>query len=153
MGEIKRVGSGVGRILSSTKSAGLRKPRFEFMMFFTLTFYRLGTRERVRKSRRKKARVEAQVRAQVEAQVKAQVLGSRVGVRILEICRTPSSSSEMVRALGHSKRSGVLTRMLNLLLANGFIRYTIPDKPHSRNQRYVTTELGGRLLMERHHNM
>jgi ATP-dependent DNA helicase RecG len=150
MGEIERVGSGVGRILSSTRSAGLRRPRFEFTTFFTLTFYRPGTRARVRKSKEKKARVEAQDRAHVEAQVRAQVLSSRIGVMIIEICRTPSSSSEIVRALGHSKRSGALTRMLNLLLANGLIRYTIPGKPHSRNQRYVITELGGKLLMERH---
>ncbi len=149
MGEIERVGSGVGRILSSVRAAGLRKPKFEFTSFFTLTFYRHDARGPAQEIEPVEAQVEAQAEAQDKAQDKAQILNSKIGMMIVEMCRTPSSSSEITKSLGHRKRSGALTKMLELLLSNGFIRYTIPEKPHHRNQKYVTTEQGARLLMEK----
>ena len=84
--------------------------------------------------------------AQVKAQVKAQVTDSQLMQDILRSCTSPKRSSELVPELGHKKRSSALTTALKYLLDEGLIEYTIPEKPRSRNQRYVITKRGEKVL-------
>jgi len=65
---------------------------------------------------------------------------------ILRSCTSPKRSSELVPELGHKKRSSALTTALKYLLDEGLIEYTIPEKPRSRNQRYVITKRGEKVL-------
>ena len=79
---------------------------------------------------------------QVEAQVEAQV-----ELRILKACSNePLSSGEIAQVLGHRKLSGNIRKALPSLREKGLLEYTLPDKPHSRLQKYRLTEKGKRSL-------
>lgn len=57
---------------------------------------------------------------------------------ILEFCRDePRSALEIGARLGYRDKKTV-RRYLNPLLENGWLERTVPDKPSSRNQRYIT---------------
>lgn len=49
---------------------------------------------------------------------------------------------------GMSHKTYFRRNFINPLLHEGLIKMTIPDKPTSKNQRYITTEKGRALLEE-----
>ncbi len=55
---------------------------------------------------------------------------------------SPLSASDLVKSLGLQSKTGAFKRSINNLLEEGFIEYTIPDKPSSRLQMYRVTEKG-----------
>lgn len=56
---------------------------------------------------------------------------------IIVICtRKDSSKSEIASALKLSSQSGTLKRLLPKLISEGFLNYTIPEKPNSSAQKY-----------------
>jgi ATP-dependent DNA helicase RecG len=60
----------------------------------------------------------------------------RAGV-ILEFCSTPKTTEEIMLHIGISNRSHFRKSILSPLLRSGAIVMTIPNKPNSRNQKYV----------------
>ena len=52
------------------------------------------------------------------------------------------SKADLSRRLGQKKISGQLNRVIRLLVADGSIGYTIPEKPRSRLQKYRLTDRG-----------
>ena len=77
-------------------------------------------------------------KAQVEAQVE---------ILIMRACqKTPLSSGEIVIALGHKQLSGNLRKALVKLRKEGFLEFTIKDKPRSKSQKYRLTEKGDKHL-------
>jgi predicted HTH transcriptional regulator len=67
-------------------------------------------------------------------------------VAILEEARTPRTREELQRAAKLSDREHFRVAFLQVLLAVGWLERTIPAKPHSRLQRYRTTEAGRNAL-------
>lgn len=58
--------------------------------------------------------------------------------KILEICIEPKSIKEIMKEL-ELKSSKTLKRdYIKPLIDNGELKMTIPDKPTSRNQKYIT---------------
>lgn len=57
--------------------------------------------------------------------------------RILVFCEEPKSTSEIAEYLGYKDKRGIRKR-LNPLLEQGRIAMTVPDKPNSRLQKYIT---------------
>ena len=57
--------------------------------------------------------------------------------KILILCETPKSIIELANLLGYKDRRSV-RKLLNPLLEIGRIAMTIPDKPNSKNQKYIT---------------
>ena len=57
---------------------------------------------------------------------------------ILEFCKVPRSVKEIMEYIGIKHRPTFVYGYLNLLLDGQKIQMTIPDKPKSRNQKYVT---------------
>ena len=57
---------------------------------------------------------------------------------LLDFCNTPRSRKEMQDFLGVEGRKAFNNNYLKPLLEQGKLAMTVPDKPNSRNQKYVT---------------
>lgn len=80
--------------------------------------------------------VTTQVTTQVATQVTTQVITERMAA-LMEYCAAPRSKKEMMDYLGLANVNHFRKKYLIPLLEAGKIRMTIPDKPNSRNQKYV----------------
>lgn len=61
---------------------------------------------------------------------------------ILEYCIEPRKRGDVLEKIGIKNRGDNYKRHMLPLLDKGYLLMTIPDKPKSGNQRYVTSELG-----------
>lgn len=77
-----------------------------------------------------------QVTPQVTPQVAPKVELSHEE-KLLAFCAVPHSQTEMIEFLGLSDRKHFRKAYLKPLLDSGKLVMTIPDKPNSRNQKYV----------------
>lgn len=57
--------------------------------------------------------------------------------KILAFCSVPRSRDELLEYLKLSDRKNLRTKYLNPLLASGQLKMTIPDKPRSKQPKYV----------------
>lgn len=58
--------------------------------------------------------------------------------KILNFCQEPKSKKEIMEFTGYKDSKHFTARYLNLLIKEGKLAMTIPDKPKSRNQKYIT---------------
>ena len=58
--------------------------------------------------------------------------------KILEFCKIPRSKNEIVAYMGYKDPRYFTKEYMKPLLKNGELVMTIPDKPNSKNQKYVT---------------
>lgn len=56
---------------------------------------------------------------------------------ILAFCAEPRSRDEIQQHIGISNRGYFRTNILKPLLEAGKLKMTIPDKPNSKNQKYI----------------
>ncbi len=70
--------------------------------------------------------------------LRTRVLGSLVG--------GPLSKAELSNRVGQKQASGQLHEVVRRLVADRMIKYTVPDKPRSRLQKYRLTETGRAAL-------
>jgi hypothetical protein len=59
--------------------------------------------------------------------------------RLLDVMEPdiPLSANEIMNRLGIKSKETLRARYLNPAIENGLIKMTLPDKPNSKNQRYV----------------
>ena len=57
--------------------------------------------------------------------------------KILAFCSVPRSRDELLEYLKLSDRKNLRTKYINPLLDSGKLKMTIPDKPRSKQQKYV----------------
>ncbi len=62
--------------------------------------------------------------------------------KLLVFCTKPKSRAEIQKHMGFKNRSHLINAYLNPLIDAGLLDMTLPDKPTSRYQQYVTTEKG-----------
>jgi ATP-dependent DNA helicase RecG len=75
---------------------------------------------------------------QVTSQETGQVVGQNVReIKLLEFCSSPKTHKEMQEYIGIASREYFNKTLLLPLLTSGQLLMTIPDKPNSRNQKYV----------------
>lgn len=60
-----------------------------------------------------------------------------ISIKILQYCKEPRSKSEITIFLGYKDARGVARNHIKPLLQAGKLEMTIPDKPNSKNQKYV----------------
>lgn len=65
---------------------------------------------------------------------------------IIKICVTPKSRAEIFESLNMFKNSKNFIAHIKPLIDLEWIKPTIPDKPTSKHQKYVTTEIAKRLV-------
>lgn len=65
------------------------------------------------------------------------VNGNDIQDRIIAFCKNPHSILEIAEMLGYKDKKTV-RKYLNPLLEQGILTRTIPDKPNSKNQKYIT---------------
>jgi len=72
-------------------------------------------------------------------QVTGQVTGQdKRAVSLIEFCVTPRTRKEMQEFVGIASREHFNKKLLTPLIETGQLTMTIPDKPNSRNQKYVS---------------
>lgn len=82
-----------------------------------------------------KTQVTTQVKTQVATQVKTQVAITK---KILSFCHEPHSKTEIAEHCGYKNTKSFTQKYLRPLLDAGKLQMTIPDKPRSQNQKYIT---------------
>ena len=142
---VKEFGEGVDRIYRDMAEAGLPDPEYrqaEFMLYATLKNKNWGKEDTSWvETKDDRAQVRAQDGeqdgAQVRARVRAQDAAQDKIKEILDFCEQPRSKQEIKEHLGFSSRRQFEGRYMRLLLESGQLIMTIPDKPNSKNQKYV----------------
>lgn len=82
--------------------------------------------------------VSDQVNDQVSDQVSDQVAQSNVEDKILEYCKVARTKKEIAKFIGFKNLTYMTRKYLKPLLDEKKLLYTIPDKPQSRLQKYIT---------------
>ena len=70
----------------------------------------------------------------------------QVTAQVLNFCREPRKSSEIMELISLKHWKTFQANYLKPLLQQGLLAMTIPEKPTSSKQRYVTTETGNEVL-------
>ena len=128
---VREYGEGVDRLYMEMKQAGLPAPKYKmeaFMLHATISNKRIAEDDDV-----------PQDTPQVNPQVNPQVAGNDLAGRIIEFCRKPKRKTEIAKYCGYTDERYFTKKYLKPLLQEGIIEMTIPDKPNSSNQRYITT--------------
>ena len=135
---IEQMGTGINRMKNAAREANVAKPKFEFTGFFKVTFKRHEvdtsidhqTDMRINGKNHDLLGASEQVNEQDTEQVTR-------GEKILEFCFVPRTRDEIQEFVGISHREHFRAKILKPLLDTGQLRMTIPEKPNSRNQKYV----------------
>ena len=170
-GMIEAWGRGIGAIVGACQAAGTARPRWEvepggLRLEFVFTEPEAGppsrnaVQETVRgrrdtpretgdpayeTTRGERRQPESQPESRPESQSESlgtsrpESLGARV---IRKLADGPMSKADLSSSLGQKKISGQLNKVIRLLVADGSIEYTIPQKPRSRLQKYRLTDKG-----------
>ena len=110
--------SGIPRIRTAMKEAGQPEPLFEDIRGeFSVTLFN----------------------GKVSKQVCEPEPESDAETSLLEFCAIPRSRKEIADFFGLASIPYAIRRYVDPLVRSGEIKLTIPDKPRSRNQMYVTT--------------
>ena len=65
--------------------------------------------------------------------------------RVIAFCDVPRSTKELLYKVGRSDRTKFKRFVLRVLVEDGILEWTIPDKPNSRLQKYQLTAKGRKL--------
>jgi len=133
VGLIEKYGTGIRRIRQGFADYGLPEPRFEEIGGgFRVTAYKsMDSMEKA-------------------TQVTEQVTGSKL--KLIAFCVEPKSRKELMAHLDIKHREHFRSTLLAKALQLGLIETTIPDRPHSRLQKYRVTAIGKRLLAQKAHD-
>jgi len=134
LGYVERAGSGIERIREAVAAAGMPPPVFESSPFFLVGF-----------SLPQKVAREPVDRLGAGTGTKS--APSQLQIELLTLCQNPRTLVEMMAASNRADRTKFRKSVVAPLLHLGLLEATIPDKPRSRFQKYVTT-IAGRTLLE-----
>lgn len=131
---MERRGSGLPKILSETAKLPGYTEGMKPVFFSTPSDFRVVLKNINYFSETMHVKEKAQVTEQVTAQVTAQDPRQKL---LLEFCAIPRTREEMQAFIGIAHREYFRSSLLKPLLNSGRLRMTIPDKPNSRNQKYI----------------
>ena len=140
-GMVEAWGRGIGSIVRACEAAGTAQPRWEVEpggLRLEFAFTRAGGRPRSRGAAHETTRG-GRWQPELKPESRPESLAARV---LRQLADGPMSKADLSEALGQKQISGRLNRVIRLLVADGSIAYTIPEKPRSRLQRYRLTDKG-----------
>ena len=146
--DIENFGTGLKRIADACEESLVKLGFRQNSYGFTIIFYRppLWTSDRLDENyERDKAYYNGEDISQVTGQDTGQVTGQdERRMAIVRFCASPRTRKEIQEFSGIVSREHFSKSCLAPLLAAGLLRMTIPDKPNSKNQRYIScTEKDG----------
>lgn len=111
--------SGIPTMLTEAKKLGIPEPEFQQRRgFFCVTFRNnIFNQENLKKD----------------------LSGDKLKETIIEFCREPRTRQELITLSGLS-RYQLMEKYIQPLIEQGIISYTIPDKPKSKNQKFLTAQ-------------
>lgn len=125
--DMESFATGLKRIYTACKAAGCRVEFEQQAYGFAVIFYRRNT------STQDSPQDSTQDKHQDNTQDSLQN-------RILEYCKMPRSKKEITVYMGYKDVKSFAKRYLKPLCEAGELQMTIPNRPSSRNQKYVTVE-------------
>jgi ATP-dependent DNA helicase RecG len=69
-----------------------------------------------------------------------------ITISLLALCIKPQKREEMFNHIGLKYHTDSFKRHIEPLLSKGWIAMTLPEKAQSKNQKYITTEEGKKIL-------
>jgi ATP-dependent DNA helicase RecG len=145
-GYVERSGHGTEFIIEKCEAQGLATPQYkpDFAIFHTIIWRKTETVHQVGGVRDKSGTSQGQVRGTSQGHDMSlfERITSILADQVL-------SSGDITAALGKEYYSGHLRRIIKMLLSDGIIEYTIPEKPRSRLQKYRLTEKGRQMLAQK----
>ncbi len=140
-GMVEAWGRGIGNIVSACGSAGTVKPQWllepgGLRLEFVFNAVEHGTSDQ---STPHETPSGEWCQPESEPESEPESLVDRV---LLQLVNGPMSKVDLSRSLGQKIISGPLNKVIRLLLADGRIGYTIPEKPRSRLQMYRLMDKG-----------
>lgn len=126
---IENIGSGVLRILDVYD-----KKCFKFMEHFLRVSFEY-------KENPFEYDTEQERPNKITEQVKSNKKEDRINL-ILKFCKEPKSIKEIMQYIGLKHRPTFIYNYLNPLLEKGTLQMTVPDKPKSKNQKYISKITG-----------
>ena len=167
---VEKSGSGTGEILDKCVEYGLARPEFDPTVgFFKTVIWRadhthgpsrgrvegtghVGPKKRAQEAGPRSGAgrhpVGTQSRHPVGTQSRHPVSCGTEGSiqeRVISFCDVPRSTKELLDEVGRSDRTKFKRFVLRVLMDDGVLEWTIPDKPNSRLQKYRLTAKGRTL--------
>ena len=122
---VREFGEGVDRMYREMEEAGLPEPEYKTVAF--MVHATIKNKKYLVGSESTTPQVNPQDKTQATPQDK-----------ILEFCKIPRSKNEIVAYMSYKEQKYFTKEYMKPLLKNGELVMTIPDKPNSKNQKYVT---------------
>ena len=113
---VREFGEGIDRMFFEMKQAGLPEPEYRteaFMVYATIKNKKFLER-------------------------KLDNTQDNTQDKILEFCKIPRSKNEITAFLGYKDAKNIAKNHLKPLIQAGKLVMTVPDKPNSKNQKYIT---------------
>lgn len=126
---VREYGEGVDRLYMEMNEAGLPAPEYHmeaFMLHATISNRRMLEKNGDT--------------PQDTPQDTTQVGEYSIRDKIMEYCKEPKKKSDIARYCGYNDERYFTKKYLKPLLQEKFVAMTIPDKPNSKNQKYVTVQ-------------
>jgi len=142
--DIESFGTGLKRITDECDAAGVRVEFKIMKMGFTVVFYRPNNGSSVYND----AEVGAEIHDATTVPhtdtptVTPTDINSQID-RILSYCTEPRSRMDIQLFVGLKDKNHFLKNYLNPLVESGKLKMTVPDKPNSKNQKYVRSSNNG----------
>ncbi len=153
-GLIENWGRGTNRVAEMCRAAGIAPPTFEEIANHAVVTFKVkvGMTAATASTETKRGRKPESGQSQARVGPKSILRDNRtpIELRVLAaLADGPLKRHDIVQRLGHKALSGGLKKVFPVLLRDGWIEYTIPEKPNSRLQQYLLTAAGERVLSER----
>lgn len=150
MHKVERIGMGIQKMKIAMEEAGLRKPLFKSNGFFRAIFQRspefaMKKGGPAPKETKKESGLQPEISTR-SVPDQYQSLEERVTFLLRKGALPISVIS---KRLGQRRVSGQLKVVINKLLSDSLVEFTIPDKPNSRLQKYRLTAKGKKQLKNR----